>query len=163
MPMYDRITPEQADLLASTEMFFVASVAPDMSLGRVGEGPVNVSPKGGRIHVLDDATLVYLDSRGSGNETARHGEAGGPITVMAMSLDEDAAIVRCYGRATASPIEDSPHAEMLSADAVDGLAVRQVITVEVTATQTSCGYGVPMYDLVGRRSRDSRGTRFKAG
>ena len=162
MPMYDRITTEQAALLSSSDVFFVASVAPDMSLGPVGEGPVNVSPKGGRLLVVDDRTVAYLDSRGSGNETARHGEAGGPVTVMVMSMDEDAAIVRCYGRATATPLEDSPHAGMLSTDAVDGLATRQVITVEVTATQTSCGYGVPIYDLVGRRSRDSRGTRFKA-
>lgn len=162
MPMYDRITPEQADLLTSSAMFFVASVAPDMSLGRVGEGPVNVSPKGGRVHVLDDSTLAYLDSRGSGNETARHGEAEGPITVMAMSMDEDAAIVRCYGRATATPLDESPLAELLAADAVEGAVPRQVITVDVTSTQTSCGYGVPMYELVGRRARESRGTRFKA-
>ena len=107
MPMYDRITPEQADLIATSEMFFVASVAPDMSLGTVGEGPVNVSPKGG--------TLLQVDDR-----------------------------------------------EALADGAPDGLAVRQVITVEVSSTQTSCGYGVPRYDFVARRPREARGTRFKA-
>ena len=162
MPMYDRITPEQADLLSSTEMFFVASVAPDMSLGGVGEGPVNVSPKGGRLLVVDETTLAYLDSRGSGNETARHGEAGGPITVMAMSMDADAAIVRCYGRASVTPVEESPHAERLLRDAVEELPHRQVITVAVASTQTSCGYGVPRYDFIGRRAREARGTRYKA-
>ncbi len=162
MPMYDRITPEQADLIATSEMFFVASVAPDMSLGTVGEGPVNVSPKGGTLLQVDDRTLAYLDSRGSGNETARHGEAGGPITVMVMSMDDDPAIVRCYGRATATPFEVSPHAEALADGAPDGLAVRQVITVDVSSTQTSCGYGVPRYDFVARRPREARGTRFKA-
>ena len=161
MPMFERITPEQAELIRTSEMFFVASVAPDMSLGRVGEGPVNVSPKGGALVVVDDHTLAYLDSRGSGNETARHGDAGGPITVMVMSMDDDAAIVRCYGQATATPIDESPYAETLLEDAIDGLALRQVITVDVTATQTSCGYGVPRYDFAGRRPVDARGTRFK--
>jgi hypothetical protein len=160
--MYDRITPEQADLLSSAEMFFVASVAPDMSLGPAGEGPVNVSPKGGRLLVVDDTTLAYLDSRGSGNETARHGGAGGPITVMAMSMGADAAIVRCYGRATATPIDESPHGTSLVEEAVEGLPLRQVITLEVVSTQTSCGHGVPRYDYVGRRSRDTRGTRYKS-
>lgn len=162
MPMYDRITTEQAALLSSSEVFFVASVAPDMSPGPVGEGPVNVSPKGGHLLVVDDRTVAYLDSRGSGNETARHGEAGGPVTVMVMSMDEDAAIVRCYGHATATPVEESPHADALLADAIDGLALRQVITVEVSATQTSCGYGVPRFDFVSPRSRAERGTAFKA-
>lgn len=162
MPMYDRITTEQEALLTGSEVFFVASVAPDMSLGRVGDGPVNVSPKGGTLAVLDDHTLAYLDNRGSGNETARHGEAGGPVTVMVMSMDADAAIVRCYGHAAATPIEESPHADILLADAIDGLALRQVITVDVSATQTSCGYGVPRFDFVSRRSRDERGTAYKA-
>ena len=161
--MYDHITPEQAALLRTSEVFFVASVAPDLSLGRVGEGPVNVSPKGGRLLVVDDHTLAYLDNRGSGNETARHGDAGGPVTVMAMSMDADAAIVRCYGTASATAIEDSPLARDLLADAIDVLPHRQVITVDVTSTQTSCGYGVPRFDFVGRRSPDERGTAYKAG
>lgn len=160
--MYDRITPEQSELLESSQVFFVASVAPDFSLGRVGEGPVNVSPKGGRLLVVDDHTLAYLDNRGSGNETARHGEAGGPVTVMVMSMDENAAIVRCYGRATAESIEESPHAPHLVEDALDALPHRQVVTIDVTSTQTSCGYGVPRFDFVGRRAREARGTRYKA-
>lgn len=162
MPMYDHITDEQADLLSNAEMFFVASVAPDMSLGRVGEGPVNLSPKGGRLRVVDDHTVAYLDYKGSGNETARHGGSGGPVTVMAMSVSDDAAIVRCYGRASAEPIDTSVHASTLLEDTIADLNQRQVIVVDVTSTQTSCGYGVPRYEFVGRRSSDHRGMRYKA-
>jgi hypothetical protein len=161
MPMYEHITDEQADLLSNAEMFFVASVAPDMTLGRVGEGPVNLSPKGGRVLVVDDHTLAYLDYKGSGNETARHGGSGGPVTVMAMSVDEDAAIVRCYGQASAEPIDVSAHARALLEDTIDDLNRRQVIVVDVTSTQTSCGYGVPRYDFVGHRDTEHRGRRYK--
>lgn len=160
MAMFDRITDEQLDLLETVDMFFVASVASDMSLGRVGEGPVNVSPKGGKLLVLDRNTVAYLDHRGSGNETARHGTTDGPITVMAMSFNDDAAIVRLYGTATVTPVDECSYADQIPDQHV-ALPERQVITVSVTSTQTSCGYGVPTHELVASRTSDQRGRRFK--
>jgi hypothetical protein len=41
------------------------------------------------------------------------------------------------------------------------LPVRQVVDVAVSGTQTSCGYGVPVFDYVGQRVRAQRGRRFK--
>jgi hypothetical protein len=160
MAMYDMITDEQLDLLGSVEMFFVASVAPDLSLGRVGEGPVNISPKGGKLLVLDRNTVAYLDHRGSGNETARHATTEGPVTVMAMSYTDDPAIVRLYGSATATSIEDCAFIDQIPDQNV-ALPERQVITVAVTSTQTSCGYGVPTHEFVASRTSDQRGRRFK--
>ncbi|MPZ98962.1 MAG: hypothetical protein GEU80_06400 [Dehalococcoidia bacterium] len=102
---FDHITAEQADLLRTAQLFFVASVAPDLSPGPAGQGPVNLSPKGGSpLHVLDKHRVAYLDYTGSGNETARHAALGGPVTVMAMSVDgDDAAVVRLFGHATVPP------------------------------------------------------------
>lgn len=160
MPMYDAITSEQRELLESADLFFVASVAPDLSLGRVGEGPVNVSPKGGKVLVIDDHTVAYLDYKGSGNETARHGDADGPLTLMVMSFDVDAAIVRLYGNAIATPLDESPLADQLPGQDLS-VPKRQVVTVTVSSTQTSCGYGVPVYKFVGNRTTDQRGRRFK--
>ena len=160
MPMFDMITDEQIDLLETVEMFFVASVAPDLSRGRVGQGPVNVSPKGGKLLVVDRHTVAYLDHSGSGNETARHGNAGGPITVMAMSFSDDAAIVRLYGTASATSIEECSFADQIP-DQNLALPRRQVITMSVTATQTSCGYGVPRHEFIANRSGEQRGRRFK--
>ena len=86
--VHDRITAEQADLIREAPVFFVASVAPDLSAGPSGQGPVNLSPKGGSpLHVIDDHRVAYLDYTGSGNETARHTSAGGPITLMVMSMN----------------------------------------------------------------------------
>jgi hypothetical protein len=163
--IYDRITQEQADLIREAPVFFVASVSPDLSAGPSGQGPVNLSPKGGSpLHVINDHRVAYLDYTGSGNETARHSSADGPITLMVMSIDaEDAAVVRLYGHATVSPIDESPLADLLrSAPAKDiELPERQVIDVTVDSTITSCGYGVPVFDSVEQRNRSGRGRRFK--
>ena len=45
---HDAITDRQRALIESAHLFFVASVAPDLSGGPDGQGPVNVSPKGAR-------------------------------------------------------------------------------------------------------------------
>ena len=163
--LYDRITDTQRELIESSPLFFVASVHPELSDAPSGAGPVNVSPKGGtRLHVLGPRRVAYLDYPGSGNETARHAEGGGPVTVMVMSLgSEDAAIVRLYGRARVAEVEGSELAEQLLADPATHLAKkpRQVVTVEVTQTQTSCGYGVPIYAYVGQRTKEGRGRAYK--
>jgi hypothetical protein len=163
--VYDRITPEQADLIREAPVFFVASVSPELSPGPSGQGPVNLSPKGGSpLHVIDDHRVAYLDYTGSGNETARHTSAGGPITLMVMSMDaRDAAVVRLYGHATVSPLDESPLARLLrSAPATDiELPERQVVDVVVESTITSCGYGVPVFESIEQRNRLGRGRRFK--
>ena len=164
MPMIDHITDEQADLIRNAKVFFVASADPTMGDGPSGEGPVNLSPKGAAdLQVIDRHTVAYFDYRGSGNETARHTAAGGPITVMVTSFDEDAAIVRLYGHAKSMPLEESILAEQ--AEELRGVdiptAERQVIEISVDRTQTSCGYGVPVYEFKGERSRDQRGMRYK--
>ncbi len=162
--MIDHITDEQADLIRNAKVFFVASADPSMGEGPSGEGPVNLSPKGAAdLQVIDRHTVAYFDYRGSGNETARHTAAGGPITVMVTSFDEDAAIVRLYGHARSMPLEESILAEQ--AEELRGVdiptAERQVIEISVDRTQTSCGYGVPVYEFKGERSRDQRGMRYK--
>jgi hypothetical protein len=83
---------------------------------------------------------------------------------MVMSMgEEDAAIVRLFGRATVTPVEDSPLRDLLldaPADNIE-LPMRQVIDVAVKSTQTSCGYGVPVFDFVKQRVRSERGRRYK--
>ena len=160
---HDHITDAQAQLIRDSQVFFVASAAPDLSRGPANQGPVNLSPKGGTpLHVIDEHRVAYLDYTGSGNETARH--AGGPMTLMVMSMSRnDAAVVRLYGTATIMPVEESPLRDlMLSAEAADiALPQRQVIDVQIESTQTSCGYGVPVYDFVAQRTTSERGRCYK--
>jgi hypothetical protein len=126
---------------------------------------VNVSPKGGvPLHILGPNRVAYLDYRGSGNETARHCAAGGPVTVMICSFEEgDAAIVRLFGTARVTPLEESALAPVLLANPAAELKgkPRQVIEVEVDNTMTSCGYGVPVMKLVRQRRAVDRGRRYK--
>ena len=163
---HDAITSEQAELIRRSSVFFVASIAPDGSKGPEGQGPVNLSPKGGTpLHVIDDNRVAYLDYTGSGNETARHTRAGGPVTVMVMSMDgDDAAVVRLFGHATVSPVEESPLRDRLLSDLAGDLElpVRQAIDIRIESTQTSCGYGVPVFEFKSQRVRAERGRRYKA-
>ena len=160
------ITDEQAALIRNAHLFFVASADPSLGEGPEGVGPVNLSPKGGvPLHVLGPNRVAYLDFGGSGNETARHANEGGPMTLMVCSFEqENAAVVRLFGKATVTPLEESPLAAMLverSADESIGLRKRQVIEVAVDSTVTSCGYGVPMLEYVGQRTPEQRGAEYK--
>ena len=162
---HESITREQADLIRQAQVFFVASIAPDHSKGPHGQGPVNLSPKGGSpLHIIDDNRVAYLDYTGSGNETARHAMASGPITLMIMSMDgEDAAVVRLFGHATVTPVDESPLRDCLLGDQAPDLElpIRQAIDVQIESTQTSCGYGVPVYEFKAQRIRAERGRRYK--
>ena len=159
------ITAEQAELIRNATMFFVATADPNLAAGPHGIGPVNVSPKGGvPLHILNPNRVAFLDYMGSGNETARHGKAGGPVTVMICSFEaENAAVVRLYGKVRVTPLADSPLAEFLLQHVPEepkGPA-RQVIEVEIDKTITSCGYGVPVMELVRNRRVSDRGRRYK--
>ena len=160
---YDHITESQAQLIRESQVFFVASAAPDLSPGPAGQGPVHLSPKGGTpLHVIDRNRVAYLDYTGSGNQTALH--AGGPMTLMVMSTSRtDAAVVRLFGTATVTDLDASPLRDLVLSATADDIALRprQVIEVEVDDTQTSCGYGVPIYEYVGQRTVSERGRSHK--
>lgn len=161
---YPAITDEQAALIRNAPLFFVASADPALAPGPKGIGPVNLSPKGGvPLHVIDPNRVAFLDYLGSGNETARHAKAGGPITVMVCSFaGADAAIVRLYGKATVTSLAESPHAALLlQAESEHLRTKRQVVEVEVELTGTSCGYGVPVMELVRERRGADRGRGYK--
>ena len=161
---YTHITDEQAAMIRNAPVFFVGSA--DFGGGKGGEiDAVNVSPKGGvPLHIISPNRVAYLDYVGSGNETARHSDAGSPVTVMVCAFDEEnAGIVRLYGRARAMPIADSPLADMLLEQPADEIALpmRQVIDIQVEKTSTSCGYGVPIMTFERERTVGDRGRLYK--
>ena len=162
---YEQITDEQAALIEESPLFFIATAYPAMGKGPMNVGPVNLSPKGdSKLHILDRNRVAYLDYTGSGNETARHATAGGPVTVMVCSfLASDAAIVRLYGKAKVFPMAEYPRLAEISGDAANDIALpeRQVIEITVESTVTSCGYGVPVSSGFTPRTRHDRGRRFK--
>jgi hypothetical protein len=162
---YPAITDEQAELIRGATVFFVASADPRLAPGPNGEGPVNVSPRGGvPLFILAPDRVAFLDYAGSGNETSRHSLAGGPVTLMVCSFSaEDAAIVRLYGKATVTPVADSSLGAMLLEHPAEEikLPLRQVVEVAVERTMTSCGYGVPIMSFEYDRTVKNRGRRYK--
>lgn len=162
---YSHITNEQAALIRTARLFFIATVSPNLAAGPNGIGPVNLSPKGGSpLHILDPNHVAYLDYAGSGNETARHTQAGSPATLMVCSFEEeDAAIVRLYGRARITPLAGSPLAERLLGQPAAELRspARQIVEMDVERTATSCGYGVPVMSFVRDRQVADRGRCYK--
>lgn len=159
---YDRITEPQRALIEASQLFFVASAHAGLESGPGGQGAVNVSPKGNvPLVVVSPNEVAYLDYHGSGDETARHAQSAGPTTVMVMSLTaEDAAVVRLYGRARVEPLDDSDLAPRLLERCRETKGLRQVVRIAVDHTQTSCGYGVPIYEYVADRTSSQRGRRF---
>ncbi len=167
MPYYEEITEEQARLIHESKIFFVASAEPSLSNGPNDIGPVNLSPKGDAlIHILSPSRVAYLDYEGSGNETARHAKAGGYMTIMFCSFgEENAAIVRLYGKGKYIPVDEFTLSEQFLNDSEIGgiLPVRGFIQMDVEKTATSCGYGVPVMKFLCHRKRTNRGRLFKRG
>ena len=126
-------------------VFFVAT-AP---LG--AEGRINLSPKGLEcFRVLDDNKVAYMDLIGSGNETSAHILENGRITFMFCSFSGKPNILRLYGKG----FTVLPGSELWNEYAHHFTiypSTRQIIVAEIDLVQTSCGYGVPLYDYLGER------------
>ena len=127
-------------------MFFVAT-APSEG------GHVNLSPKGyDTLRVLDERRVAYLDLTGSGVETIAHLRDNGRITLMACAFSGKPQISRIYGRGEVHVL-GSPAFEALAPEFPELPGTRSIIEIEVDRVSTSCGYAVPLMDLVGDRDR----------
>ncbi|MCC6612351.1 MAG: pyridoxamine 5'-phosphate oxidase family protein [Anaerolineae bacterium] len=142
---YDTINDERCAFIEAQHMFFVAS-AP-----LAADGHVNLSPKGmDTFRVLGPNRVAYADLTGSGNETSAHLLENGRVTIMFCAFEGTPRIMRLFGRGTTalpgSPLWDelSPHFNLIE-------GTRQIIVVDVMQAQTSCGYGVPLYEYQGER------------
>jgi len=115
------------------------------------EGRVNLSPKGiDSFRVFGPQKVAYLDMTGSGNETAAHLLENPRLTVMFCSFDSNPLILRLYGTARSVKPSDPEWVELYSHFTAHPSA-RQVFVMDVDSVQTSCGFGVPMYDFVANR------------
>ena len=142
---FHTLTPAHGEFIAAQRVFFVAT-AP-------ASGRVNLSPKGlDTFRTLTPARVGYLDITGSGNETAAHVRENGRVTFMFCALAGDPLILRVYGRGR---IVRPRHAEWAELRPLFGPArpgERQLVLVEIESVQTSCGFGVPLYEYAGDRT-----------
>ncbi len=153
--LYDEITERLRTFIEVQQMFFVAS-APLSA-----EGHVNVSPKGlDSLRILSPQRVAYLDLTGSGNETSAHLLENGRITLMFCAFTGPPRILRLFGNGSVI-LPGSEEWADLRALFGDYPGVRQIVTVDVTRVQTSCGYGVPLYDYAGQRDTMMRWANAK--
>lgn len=127
-------------------MFFVAT-APARG------GHVNLSPKGyDTLRVLSSTRVAYLDLTGRGIETIAHVRENGRITLMACAFNGAPRISRIYGRGTVHAL-GSAGFDALASEFPELPGRRAIIDVDVDRVSTSCGYAVPLMDLVKERDR----------
>ncbi len=142
---YTEITPSLQEFIKEQNIFFTATASQ--------QGRINLSPKGiDTFRCIDSKTVAYLDLTGSGNETAAHLIENGRMTIMFCSFSEKPMILRLYGHGRVIRQRDQDWERFYSLfDSLSGK--RQIIILEVDSVQTSCGYGVPIYEF-----KQERGT-----
>lgn len=149
MKVFHEITSEHKDFIQKQHLFFVAS-APLSP-----EGHINVSPKGlESLCVLSPHRVAYLDLVGSGNETSAHLLENGRITFMFCAFEGSPNILRLYGNGyTVLPCHHEWDVLSGHFSLKDHAGARQIIVADITRVQTSCGWGVPLFQYEGERDQ----------
>ncbi|NET60594.1 MAG: pyridoxamine 5'-phosphate oxidase family protein [Symploca sp. SIO2E6] len=140
---YNEINSSLQNFIQEQKIFFTAT-APT-------QGRINLSPKGiDTFRCIDSKTVAYLDLTGSGNETSAHLEENGRITIMFCSFSEKPLILRLYGQGQVIRPREPRWQKFYSLfDSLPG--ERQIIVLQVESVQTSCGFGVPIYEFIDER------------
>lgn len=148
--IFDTIDADLAAWIAAQPVFFVAT-AP-----RADDGLVNVSPRGlDCLTVLGPRSLAWVDGTGSGVETIAHLKENGRIVLMWCAFDGPPRIVRVHGTGRVVLPADSEYDGLLARIPAQP-SPRAVIVVDAHRISDSCGYGVPLMDLVGERDQMHR-------
>lgn len=143
--LHDAIKPPHREFIERQHIFFV-STAP---LG--AEGRINLSPKGlDCFRVLSEHRVAYMDLISSGNETSAHTLENGRITIMFCSFEGSPLILRLYGKGFTVLPGDAAW-ETLAPHFTIYPSTRQIIVADIDLVQTSCGFGVPLFDYIGER------------
>jgi len=145
--VHDGITDALQAFITQQHVFFVGS-APLSS-----EGRINLSPKGlDSFRILSPHRVAYIDMVGSGNETSAHLFENGRVTFMFCAFEGPPNILRLYGIGC-TVLPDHPEWDDLAQLFDTYLGARQIIVADITRVQTSCGFGVPLYEYAGERDQ----------
>jgi hypothetical protein len=140
---YPYLNAELREFIDRQQIFFVAT-APQ-------QGRINLSPKGiDTLRCLSDRHVAYLDLTGSGNETSAHVQENGRMTIMLCSFTEKPLILRLYGQGNIYRPRDADWSQLYNLFPPTPGA-RQVVWLDIESVQTSCGFGVPLYNYEGER------------
>lgn len=140
---FEQLEEKHIEFIGQQHLFFVGTAA--------ATGPVNVSPKGmDSFRVLDPRRVLWLNLTGSGNETAAHVRDNPRMTVMFCSFDRQPLILRLYGEARVIHPRDAQWQSLIERFP-EHPGARQIFDLRLNLVLTSCGYGVPFYELKGER------------
>ena len=143
--VFDGIDDTLAAWIGKQPLWFVAT-AP-----LAADGRVNVSPRGhDSLSILGPHRLAWVDYTGSGVETIAHLRENGRICLMFCSFDTRPRIVRVHGTGRVALPGEADYDDVVARHP-EHPSTRAVIVVDVTRVSDSCGYGVPVMDLVGER------------
>jgi hypothetical protein len=145
------IEPHHREFILQQRIFFTASAA--------AQGRVNLSPKdGAALRILNPNSVAYLDQTGSGNETAAHLRANGRLTIMFCAFAGAPMILRLYGQGKIFSRGSLAYSELLASafDNEERPGSRQIVVLAIDLVQTSCGYGVPLFQYVDERKTLTR-------
>lgn len=134
------------EFILRQQIFFTASAST--------HGRVNVSPKDvAALRILGGNMVAYLDLTGSGNETAAHLRAHPRLTLMFCAFNGPPMILRLYGHGRILHRRSPEYVSMLASEFEDAEppGARQIVVLDVDLVQTSCGYGVPLFEYAGKR------------
>lgn len=143
---FTKLEAEHREFIRRQHIFFTATSC--------ATGRVNVSPRSTEaFRAVSDNAVLYLDRTGSGNETAAHLRADGRMTVMFCAITGLPMILRLYGRGRVIRRKSVECQKLLQQwfDAIEPIGTRQIVLLDVELVQTSCGYGVPLFDYKGER------------
>lgn len=153
---YPDIDAVQHEFILRQKIFFTAT-ATDASR-------VNISPRPtDGFRILGPNRVIYLDLTGSGNETAAHTRVDGRMTIMFCSFEGPPKILRLYGRGRIILHGTAEYDALLAAhfDGEEPLGARQFASLDIDLVQTSCGFGVPLFDYAGERPTLARWAEAK--
>ena len=143
--VFDGIDAELAAWIAAQPMWFVGT-AP-----LAADGLVNILPRGiDTLSVLGTHRLGWLDLTGSGVETLAHLRENGRICLMWCSFDRRARVVRVHGRGRVV-LPGEPEFDEVAALHPAHPSTRAVVVVDVERVSDSCGFGVPVMEVVEER------------
>ena len=149
--IFQSMSNQHQDFVARQKIFFTGSAAE--------EGRVNISPRPTDVlRIIDANRVAYLDYVGSGNEVAAHTRRVPRLTIMLCAFEGPPRIMRLSGTGATFQTGTDEYDRLLS-EHFDGVAprnARQIVTLDIDKVQTSCGYGVPLFDYVGDRQNLTR-------
>jgi hypothetical protein len=146
MQVFDSLEASHSEFIRNQHVYFVAT-APLSA-----EGFVNLSPKGlDSFEILGPNRVAYVDLGGSGIETHAHVIENGRICLMFCAFEDKPLILRLYGRGSAHAYGSAGFEALRDRFSAVTSPVRGIIEVEVTRVQTSCGWGVPLFEYKGDR------------